>query len=131
MCATASMNLNSWSVKLCRSFLHETDVKLKVQKKLASGTRPKTSPYTRLDTAQLNGETIRLDDINEDWIVVGITDMPDDMREIVMDIVESTVPGLIQVVDTRQEGIGNVFQALHVSVYNRYAQHVCDIPFVL
>lgn len=101
-----------------------------MRQKLATGTRPSESPYTRLDTTQLGGQTIRLDDINEDWILVGITDMPDDMREIVMEIVESTMPGLVKFVDTRQEGIGNVFQAFHVSVYNRYAQHVGASPSI-
>ncbi|KAF6752555.1 hypothetical protein DFP72DRAFT_904088 [Ephemerocybe angulata] len=79
--------------------------------------------YVRLDTEQLQGTNLRIDDKNGDWLLVAWTDMPDSIRGPVLDQMQLLFPDLIKDTDTKAEGIDQQFESMHFSFYNRYSQH--------
>ncbi|KAF6749075.1 hypothetical protein DFP72DRAFT_1073634 [Ephemerocybe angulata] len=94
-----------------------------VRTNLDSGERTQESDYVELDMKHLDGRTLRIDDKNGDWLFIALPDMPDSIREPVLELMELLFPGLIRELDTNSEGIDQQFESLHFSFYNRYAQH--------
>ncbi|KAF6743560.1 hypothetical protein DFP72DRAFT_1099689 [Ephemerocybe angulata] len=94
-----------------------------IKTNLSNGHRKAKSPYVELNTSHLQGGTLRIDDKHGDWILVAFTDMPDHIRASILEITESLFPDLITDIDTEAEGEDYDYDAIHISVYNRYAMH--------
>jgi hypothetical protein len=67
---------------------------------------------------------LRIEEQDDDLLAFVIPTMPNHIRKCLLDGLCSLFPGKLVDKDTKAEGINNLFEALHLSWYNRYSTKV-------
>ncbi|KAF6745749.1 hypothetical protein DFP72DRAFT_856056 [Ephemerocybe angulata] len=78
--------------------------------------------YVRLDTEQLQGKNLRINDKNGDWLLVAWTDMPESIRRPVLDQMQLLFPDLIKDTDTKAEGTRSILGLVDLIWYTTELQ---------
>lgn len=108
---------------------------------LSSGAKTTQGEYIRLSHNNLNGwvlcylysfeiqvycnnsidsQRVRINDKNGDVMAIIIPDMPNDIRESLLNDLELAHPGVLEVMDSEKGGEKAKFQHVHYQYWNRY-----------
>ena len=68
----------------------------------------------------IGSQRVRINDKNGDVMAIIIPDMPDDIRESLLNDLELAHPGVLEVTDSKKEGEKAKFQHVHYQYWNRY-----------
>ncbi|KAF6748059.1 hypothetical protein DFP72DRAFT_1146906 [Ephemerocybe angulata] len=91
----------------------------KLQDQLRDGLRTYDYQYTLLDGQSYDGQVVRINDKNNDLVVLLLANMPLELRTIALDSIRSIFPGAVKHQDSKTAN--NSFPAFHFDMYNRYS----------
>ena len=68
----------------------------------------------------IDSQRVRINDKNGDVIAIIIPDMPNDIRQSLLNDLELAHPGVLEVMDSKKGGEKAKFQHVHYQYWNRY-----------
>jgi hypothetical protein len=123
--------------KLFQMFIHQ------ITSQLSTGAKSEQSQYIKLTHENLEGyvfsmyillyhitdhfidsQRVRVNDKNGDVMFIVIPDMPDDIREPLLNDLELSHPGVLESINTKKAGEKAKFQHIHYQYWNRYHVNV-------
>ncbi|KIM35959.1 hypothetical protein M413DRAFT_32093 [Hebeloma cylindrosporum] len=96
------------------------DFQEKIIHQLSSGAKSNHRQYIKLSHENLEGQRIHVNDKNGDIMFIVIPDMPDNIRNPLLNDLELAHPEVIQDIDSKEGGDKTKFQHIHYQYWNRY-----------
>ncbi|KIM44289.1 hypothetical protein M413DRAFT_25716 [Hebeloma cylindrosporum] len=96
------------------------DFQEKIVSQLSSGSKSNRREYIKLLHKILEGQQVRVNDKNGDVMFIVIPDMPDDIRNPLLNDLELAHPDVLQAIDSKAGGEKAKFQHIHYQYWNRY-----------
>ncbi|PPQ79776.1 hypothetical protein CVT26_012365 [Gymnopilus dilepis] len=100
----------------------------KLKEMLKTGKRTKKTQFLRLDTKLLNGDILRINDRNDELMVLVLPHMPSYLRQDLMHTIEIIYRDVLREMDSEVAGLHHKFPAIHFQWWNRYSKRGNNPP---